>query len=144
MSKLVSDKRTADVKKIPKASFQPEEYLETTPSWLFKSLDNDSEWNICSLKKVDLTHTIYPRLCGFETMKWKDIIGPNHHEISVNDIIPEAQKRLGALKLDDIDSLISLRVSATVRIWGIRKGSIVSLLWYDPNHLICPSLKKHT
>ena len=83
-------------------------------------------------------------LKNFETMLWNDILGRNNHAVLVSQISREAQVRLEDLKLDDNESLISLRLTGTQRIWGIRIGNILQLLWWDPNHEVCPSEKKHT
>ena len=51
---------------------------------------------------------------------------------------------LKRLKIDDIDSLFSLRLDGTLRIFGIRKQNYLQILWVDQNHEVCPSKKKHT
>ena len=55
-----------------------------------------------------------------------------------------AQKRLVEMKLDDVDEVHSLRLSGVHRVWGILTENVLTLLWWDPNHEVCPSLKKHT
>ncbi len=30
------------------------------------------------------------------------------------------------------------------RIWGIKDRNILKVLWWDPDHEVCPSLKKYT
>lgn len=90
---------------------------------------------------------VFPKLSHFEMSDWNTIeregYGSHgktkHHSISVSDIVPKAQKRLAELKLDDIDSLFSIRLSGKFRIWGIRKFGYLQVLWFDPNHEVCPS-----
>ena len=77
-------------------------------------------------------------------MKWSQVLGNRHHEIPKNKLHPEALKRLTEIKQDDIDMLVSLHLSGTQIIWGIRKHNILRILWWDPDHKVCPSLKKHT
>jgi len=36
--------------------------------------------------------------------------------------------------MDDIDTIVSLRVNATIRLYGIRDGHALQILWYDPWH----------
>jgi predicted DNA-binding transcriptional regulator AlpA len=42
------------------------------------------------------------------------------------------------------NDLFSLRLSSLERLWGLRSNDVFSVLWWDPNHQICPSPKKHT
>jgi len=90
-------------------------------------------------------HDIRDKLANFETMTWSKILrGSQNHAILRVDLCQDAQKRLRALKLDDIDSLISLRLSGTERIFGILERGVLRVLWWDPEHRICPSPKRHT
>ena len=86
------------------------------------------------------------KLKDFETMKWVDLIGPQKpsHEIPVDKISKESQKRLRKIGLEDIDTLVSLRLGAKERLWGIKDNECFKILWWDPNHEICPSRLKHT
>ena len=85
------------------------------------------------------------RLSSFESMKWLEIQGKDDsHEIPVNEITSEAQKRLIQLRQDDVSDIYSLRITSRERVWGIRDGATLKILWWDPRHEICPSLKKHT
>jgi hypothetical protein len=84
------------------------------------------------------------RLKSFETMSWPDIEGSDSHFVDVEQIIPEAQRRLSELKLDDFEQLFSLRIGSKPRLWGMRINNIFLALWWDPEHQICPSHKKHT
>jgi hypothetical protein len=77
-------------------------------------------------------------------MYWKDILGSKSHEVNVSQISNHAQKRLSQLNLDDAEKLVSLRLTGTQRVWGIRMENILQILWWDPNHQVYPSTKKHT
>jgi hypothetical protein len=59
-------------------------------------------------------------------------------------MIDEAQRRLTEIDRDEQAQLFSIRIAAKKRIWGIRDIVILRLLWWDPNHEVCPSPKKHT
>lgn len=77
-------------------------------------------------------------------MYWDDISGTDHHAIPIDRLSKEAQQRLAEIKQDDIDEIFSFHFSGKRRIIGIRDMSIVKLLWWDPDHLVCPSVKKNT
>ena len=65
----------------------------------------------------------------------------NSHFISIDKLCKDAQKRLEELHLDDVEELYSLRLTGTKRLFGIRVGASLEILWYDPDHSICPSIR---
>ena len=67
-----------------------------------------------------------------------------HHLVKVENLSAEAQGYLDRVGLDDVDELVSLRLSGRERVWGILDENILNLLWWVPEHQVCPSLKKHT
>lgn len=84
------------------------------------------------------------RLSSFETMTWAEIWKSGSHPIDLWRLCKDAQDRLTELKHDDQDSLISLRCGGKPRVWGIREHHIFHVLWWDPEHEVCPSLLKNT
>jgi len=99
------------------------------------------------LKENPFWSNFYTKIRHFETNLWHTIEREGygkkgktkHHYISVSKIIPEAQKRLEQLRLDDVDELYSIRFAGEVRIFGIRKFNYFQVLWFDLNHEICPT-----
>jgi len=87
------------------------------------------------------------KLVGFESMTWNEILhGRNtrNHEVDVADFEKAACDDLVAAEMDDVDSMVSLRLSGRERIWGILDRGVLSIVWWDPEHRVCPSRKKHT
>ena len=86
------------------------------------------------------------RLQSFEHMKLADLWRSESHPIEQNQIIPSAQRRLRELHLDDIEELWSLRITGKKRLWCIKDAgqNVFSILWWDPEHKICPVTIKHT
>lgn len=76
-------------------------------------------------------------------MDWNDTVARDH-AVKVSSIIPEAQRRLMELQLDDTDQLWRFRFDGETRLWGLRDGSCFLVLWWDPEHKVCPSKLKHT
>jgi hypothetical protein len=68
---------------------------------------------------------------GNKPIPWESFSGP-------------AQKRLVEIELDDYDGLWELRVSGKQRLWGILDRNIFYIVWWDPEHEVCPALKKRT
>jgi hypothetical protein len=58
--------------------------------------------------------------------------------IPVENLCKEAQKRLAALRFDDHNHLMELRVTRTARLWFLRFNAVACLLWWDPHHQVCP------
>ncbi len=90
---------------------------------------------------------IWEKSASFESMVWSEIliVGKkfNHH-VSTNDLCKEAKNRLEDLHLDDLEELLSLRLQGSGRVWGYVVNGIVTLLWWDPEHKVCPYLLKNT
>lgn len=135
---------TPSEKKIPKVHQNPNSFRSQRPSWRVSLLDVDGPWGIQKVTKEYFIEKILPKLQDFETMYWNEILNANSHEISRNKIIKAAQERLEQLTTTDFDNLVSLRLKGKERIWGIRERNILKILWWDSEHEICPSKKKHT
>lgn len=85
---------------------------------------------------------ILPALKAIEGMTWASLKGAaggraqgtNHHSLSVDECTKTARDRLVVLRLDDYDQIFSLRLANTVRIYGIRDGRALRIIWHDPYH----------
>ncbi|MBR1592139.1 MAG: hypothetical protein IJ666_03925 [Ruminococcus sp.] len=131
------------VKRQPKSRENPDSYFDYYPSWSFSKCDFEHEkW---SLKKSDFLNEILDKLISFERRKWSDIVNDDKHNhwIDCKDFSKEAKKRLEELNLH-YDQLFSLRLTGTLRLFGYIQDGVYYVIWYDPNHEICPSYKKHT
>jgi len=113
-----------------------------TPSWRFSTVDKNGPFAWPS--DTDIENKILQKLRHFDSMKWQEIEGPDHHTIEVSNLSKEAQNRLTEIKQDDLDEVFSFHFSGKPRIIGIREMNVIKLLWWDPDHQVCPSIKKHT
>ncbi|QIN62469.1 hypothetical protein SBC1_24840 [Caballeronia sp. SBC1] len=120
----------------------PEQSLSRTPSWRFSTVDLNGPFAWPKSEQGELD--ILQKLHGFDSMAWPEIEGPDHHAIDVGKLSGEARKRLEQIGQDDISEVFSFHFSGKSRIIGIRDGSAVKLLWWDAEHQVCPSPKKHT
>lgn len=112
------------------------------PSWRFSTIDRAGPFAWPENDPVELQ--ILRKLHSFDSMEWSSIEGSDHHSIEVSKLSREAVARLQDLCQDDIDAVFSFHFSGRRRIIGIRDVSTVKLLWWDPEHGVCPSAKKHT
>ena len=117
------------------------------PSWRLHRLEVAEPFGCWH--EIDRSKLLWIRkkLSDFESMTWNEILvygRDQNHPVRVDKLLPGARKRLTELRLEDIDQLVSLRLSGSERIYGILQGSILLLLWWDPDHAIYPVKKKHT
>ncbi len=129
-------------KKLPKSgNFQ----VVTNPNLEFRAGQMDMRgpwgWNQFDPSLLqDLLHKIFDS----QKLTWQTLRDNGSHLVQVSNLCSQAQRRLLELRKDDCDELFSLRVTGRQRIWGIKDCSILWLLWWDPEHEVCPSHKKHT
>lgn len=106
-------------------------------SWRFSSHDRGGPFPWCfddANKLVD----VVDRLCGYEQLNWQQILSVGSHPIEIADLCDQARQRLGEIDLDDLDELVSFRISGAERVWCIKDGSTMRVLWWDPNHSVYP------
>lgn len=114
----------------------------TIPSWRFSTVDKAGPFAWPSGTQTEME--ILEKLSNFDSMRWADIEGPDHHSIEVGKLSKPAQDRLDAIQQDDLDEVFSFHFSGKRRIIGIRDNNVVKLLWWDPEHQVCISKKKNT
>jgi hypothetical protein len=116
--------------------------IDDMPSWRFSTVDKNGPYPWPKNTAEELL--ILQKLHDFDSMTWSNIAGSDHHAIEINRLSRSAQNRLTELELDDIDEIFSFHFSGKKRIIGIRDRNILKLLWWDTEHQVCPSVKKHT
>ena len=92
---------------------------------------------------ADKLKSIREKLGHFETMTWNEILvkgKKRNHSVSVSSLCPSALKRLKDLGQIHVEELVSLRLSGPERVWGVRERGVLTVLWWDPLHQVCPSL----
>ena len=127
--------------KTPKAGVLPTDRLH--PEFRAEQMDHDGSW---SWDKFDPTQIqeLLQKIFESQKLTWQDLRNNGSHFVDRRGLCSEAQKRLIQIGKEDLDQLFSLRLTARKRIWGIKENNILWLLWWDPNHEVCPSHKKHT
>lgn len=88
---------------------------------------------------ADDSFEVLRRLGNYETMTWREIDGPQSHGIPFGDLAKGARDRLVEISQDDAAEYFSLRVNSAARVRGIRDAHTLRILWWDPNHEVCPS-----
>lgn len=143
--KQPKSKHTPAPTKTPAQSTKlPGNYDSETIVWRFSLMDHDGPWGWHQLSADETIKLIRNELAKRETLSWHNIKASGSHHVAKDKLIKEAQERLEELKLDDLDELFSLRITAKCRIWGIKDRYVLKILWYDPQHQVCPSQLKNT
>lgn len=133
-------------KKEPRFASDPQSYYAQRPSWRLACIELVDPFGWHTIDK-DKIYEIRRKLADFETRTWNEILllsQKQNHKVSIDRICKDARARLVERKQQDIDELVSLRLSGAERVWGILREGALELLWWDPDHQVCPSLKKHT
>lgn len=144
-------------KKIPNSALQgnstkevrlgsdiPKSFDSYEPSWKFNLIDNNGSWGWSNISGDEIWIILSSRINQKEQMSWANLKASGSHNVEISTLTKEAQKRLTELGHNDIDQLFSLRLSGKERIWGIRDRFALKIIWWDPEHEVCPSPKKHT
>ncbi|HST60034.1 MAG TPA: hypothetical protein VLK84_15115 [Longimicrobium sp.] len=87
---------------------------------------------------------VLQRMRELESMTWHAITETGSHFIETSALSRPARERLVTIQQDDVDQVYSVRVTGRRRIIGLRDGGVLRVLWWDPEHEVCPSAKKHT
>lgn len=93
-------------------------------------------------KAVPEWNSIHRRINDMRGLSLTELIKGGSHNIPVGDLSKPARDRLLEIELDDTDELFSLRLKGKERAFGIKDRSTLKLIWYDPDHEVCPSNKK--
>jgi len=111
------------------------------PRWSFVRVDHEGPWPWDGISGDRLV-SLMKRLADLERATWAGMGQAGSHFVAVGRIAPEAQRRLPQLQLDDVDELFSARIGARGRIWGTRVRDTLFLMWWDPEHRVCPGLDR--
>ncbi|HIW49818.1 MAG TPA: hypothetical protein IAA10_02535 [Candidatus Blautia intestinavium] len=120
--------------------------------WLFDMIDRSGVYAF-DLNRDDFLHKeVMEKMIDYSNMTWAQVKQQTHdegkskhHLLSIDSISREALDRVKAKQLEDYsDAIFSFALQNKLRIIGIREREKFHVLWYDPEHKVCPSHKKHT
>ena len=114
-------------------------------SWRLAGIDLGGPWSWRKTTAVELA-MLHAKIRDFETMTADEVFGPNrgNKHIPVGNLAAQARDRLENLGLDDLDDLYELRLGGRTRLWGFRQSNVIHVLWWDPDHTVCPAPLRHT
>jgi hypothetical protein len=118
--------------------------------WAFDNLDNDGCFKF-DVSREDFEHQeVLDKIIKYSSMTWREILQQTHdggkskhHFLRYESLSGEAQMRLQSKKLEEAsDSIFSFALTNLLRIIGIRDKEKFHVLWYDPEHKVCPSKRR--
>ena len=132
-------------RKKPRTVEDPTAYRRGSVRWSFEVFDGGIIWHDGAYVATPF-NDIAGHLKSFEQRTWGQVEANRRrdHAVPLEDLVPRALSRLRALNLDDRDCLLRLRFTGTQRVWGFRRNALFMVLWWDPQHKICPSTLGHT
>lgn len=122
------------------------------PIWCFDMIDRNSKFAF-DVDRADFRHyEVIKKIIDYSNMTWAEIERQTHddgkskhHFLSLDTLSKEAITSFNKKELSDrSDSIFSFSFQNKLRIVGIRIDEYFHVVWYDPNHEVCPSHKKHT
>lgn len=117
--------------------------LKDNINWKFSMMDLCEPFAVSDIT-IEEWKKVLEKMREWENMTWGEILGRRDHAIEINKLSSEAKKRLIELNLDDFDEVLSLHIDGKKRLFGLRYNNTFYVLWWDREHKVCPSLKKHT
>ena len=103
--------------------------------------------------RKDFSHKlVLDKIISYSSMTWTEIKRQTHdggksknHMLDPDSISAEVMERIKERGLEEYsDAIFSFALQNKIRIVGYRENQFFYVLWYDPNHEICPSTLKHT
>jgi hypothetical protein len=115
------------------------------PVWRFADLDEEGSWPLSSIANGQLRQLL-EKLQHFETMTLGELFSPSSvgKKYAVEDLPGQARTRLIDIGKDDETQVVRLRCGGRERLFGILREHVFHVLWWDPEHEVFPSKKKHT
>ena len=127
-------------------------YDDAVPAWMFDKIDRGGDFRF-DINRDDFdSKELINKMISYSGMTWKEIVRQTHddkrskhHYLKINDLSKPALSRLKVLGLEeDSDQIFSFAFNNKLRIIGLREKDKFHLLWYDKEHQVCFSHKKHT
>jgi hypothetical protein len=144
--------RNPKVKTEPSINKQPKTSVSTSyhndhPAWRLGRIAMQHPYGCQELKPDEWTR-LWDHLRDLEKKEWQEILVKGkkfNHNVEISQLSVKAQTRLKQMFIPlDFDELLSLRLSGKERIWGVLDRGVVTLLWWDPDHEVCPYELKNT
>jgi hypothetical protein len=133
-----------EAKKEPRIAALPPSFRGGVIAWRFNAVDKNGPFSWLALDDPAEHKAVIEAMADIETMREADLDARGCHFIALGKLAKAAQDRLMELRLDDLDELYSIRLNGRGRVFCVHRPQYMRVLWFDPDHQVCPSVKKHT
>jgi hypothetical protein len=97
-----------------------------------------------------LAADIFTFICEVSQSTWGEIENQEtgtgrrkkrHHSYSVDGLCERARDRFGERHYDELfdPEVVRFRLDGKQRLWGVREGAVFHVIWWDPEHKVCPT-----
>ena len=123
-----------------RARIPPEAWTQQLFGWRVN--DNyidmeDEEWGWGCVPINNFFEILKKSLQKYEGMSWKDVLKRKScHPVPVHRITGRARDRFTML-CPDVDTLHQVDFSELGRVWGVKRGAYLQLVWHNPHHTVC-------
>lgn len=135
-------------KEVPRPAVLPgAETSDSRICWRLCHVDHDGPWGFGKIDSPTL-RWLMERLARFESMTINELFHSGGYPGVDYDVasIPNtaALNRLDEIRLPDMTKIHRLQLSSTARLYGFLIDHVFHVVWWDPEHEVWPSKKKHT
>ena len=133
----------------PVATLQPEDRLKRTLVFRFDCVDlgEDCPWSLARVDSDDQMDLL-SHMGQYESMTVGELRSGRFRDFTSYDNFAACPNKEAVARLveryDAPDSIARFRLSGTKRLYGFLVDNEFHLLWWDPNHEVWPSEKRHT
>lgn len=110
-------------------------------------LDEGCPWSLANVDAND-QRDLLEHLRQYESKTIGELVGGSFSEFKSYNNFAECPNRAATNRLAELydapDSIARFRLSSTKRLYGFLVDNEFHLLWWDPNHEVWPSRKRHT
>lgn len=137
--KRATNKVVPETRRQPKGQARPEEPRGKL-LWSFHLFDPCGIWTD-GADQDRAFHDIASSLRDLQQLDWSGLMQDHRrcHDIPMDHMVPEAWNRLVERRLDQFEKLMRFRCTGANRIYGIRTNDVFNIIWWDPDHRVCPS-----
>lgn len=131
-------------RKQPRISSPPPSFRGGVIAWRFNAADKNGPFSWAGLSDGPEFMSVLGVLADLETMSEANQQQRGCHFIAIDKLSKEARDRLAEIQLDDLDELYSIRLTGRGRVFCVHRPQYMRVLWFDPEHRVCPASLKHT
>ena len=114
--------------------------------WRFSEVDRGGDWPPSEIGGQALGGLL-EKMASYESMTIGEVFCPGSEhgkKYAVDSLPPSTRKRLGEIERDDETEIARLRCGGKPRLYGFLREHVFHVVWWDAEHSVFPSKKKHT